>query len=84
MNSDLYLREFENLATRLGIEIRRMENGPVGFCVIKGAKVLFIDSAMDKNGQIQVFIESLRTIDLSGVYVVPVLRQLLGVEENSD
>jgi hypothetical protein len=84
MNTDMCLREFENLAQRLGIEVRRVEDSPAGFCVIKGSKVLFIDSALDKNGQIQVFIDCFKKLDLDGIYIVPALRKILGMEDYSD
>ena len=84
MDTENCLREFEKLAQRLGIEIRKSENVPSGFCVIKGAKVLFIDSSIDKSGQTQIFIDSFKKLDLDGVFVIPALRQLLGMEDNPD
>lgn len=84
MNTDLCLRELENLAKRLEIEVRIVEDSPAGFCVIKGVKVLYIESHTDKNGQIQAFIGCLKKLDLEGIYIVPALRKLLGMEDNSD
>ncbi len=74
------IREFEELAERLGIEIRCVSGSPSSLCIVKGKRVLFLDRMLDKKSTIAVFIREFREIDLEGIFLVPFLRKLL--EEN--
>ena len=85
MDDTVYIKEFENLAQHLGIEIRYLEEGPTGLCTIKGSRVMFIDRTLDKKAQLELFVRDFRTLDLEGYFIVPVIRRLLGLEgEKSD
>lgn len=85
MDEAVYIREFENLAQRLGIEIRYLEDGPSGLCTVKGSRVMFINRALDKKAQLELFVRDFRTLDLEDYFVVPIIRKLLGLEgEKSD
>ena len=85
MDETVYIKEFENLAQRLGIEIRYLDGGPSGLCTVKGNRVMFIDRTLDKYTQLELFVRDFKTLDLEGFFVVPVIRKLLGMEgEKSD
>ncbi len=85
MDEEIYIKEFKNLAHRLGIEIRYTEGGPSGLCTIKGSRVMFVDRNIDKYAQLELFIRDFKTLDLEGVFIVPIIRKLLGMEsEESD
>lgn len=85
MDEAVYIEEFNNLAHRLGIEIRYTDGGPSGLCTVKGNQVMFIDSNLDKRAQLDLFIQDFKTLDLEGIFVVPIIRKLLGLEsEDSD
>ncbi|MFC1538270.1 hypothetical protein ACFL6H_02510 [Candidatus Latescibacterota bacterium] len=85
MNEALCLQEFKNLAARLKIEIRYIHEGPSGLCTVKGSKVMFIDKSLDRRSQLDIFIRDFKTLDLEGFFIVPIIRRLLGLEnEDSD
>lgn len=80
MDETICLREFKDLAARLGIEIRYIDEGPSGLCTIKGNRVMFIDRNLDKRSQLDLFVRDFKTLDLEGFFVVPIIRKLLGME----
>ena len=80
MDETVYINEFENLAQRLGIEIRYLDGGPSGLCTVKGNRVMFIDRTLDKYTQLELFVRDFKTLDLEEFFVVPVIRKLLGME----
>jgi len=84
MNADLLRSEFEKLARRLDIEIRYTDSGPSGLCTIRGRRVLFIDRGLDTEAKLVVFAREFRALDLEGIYVVPAIRRLLGMEGDND
>ena len=85
MDESLCIREFTELAARLGIEIRYNNGGPSGLCTVKGTRVMFIDKNLDKHAMLELFVSEFKTLDLDGYFLVPVMRKLLEMEEgNSD
>ncbi len=76
--------EFDKLAERLGIEVRYTSGGPNGLCVLKGRRVLFIDRGLDRERQVDVFIREFRQLDIEDIYVVPVLRRLLHLDDEGE
>jgi len=85
MDEAVYIKEFNNLAQRLGIEIRYIDGGPSGLCTVKGNRVMFIDRNLDKCAQLDLFVRDFKTLNLEGFFVVPIIRKLLGMEnENSN
>ena len=83
MDETVCLKEFEKLAHRVGIEIRYTKGGPSGLCMVKGDNILFIDNTLDKRGQIDVFVREFSVLDMEGIFVVPVIRRLLGMEDEA-
>jgi len=84
MEDTIVLREFENLARRLGIDIRYTNEGLSGLCIVKGKQVLFIDKTLDKRNKIEVFAREFKTLDIEGVFVVPVIRRLLELNDEAN
>ena len=83
MDSAVIVREYEQLSRRLGIEIRYTVSGPSGLCTIKGKRVLFIEKGLGMVSRADLFTHAFRDIDLSGMFVVPVIRRLLNKDDSS-
>ncbi|MFA6471823.1 MAG: hypothetical protein WCU00_07265 [Candidatus Latescibacterota bacterium] len=84
MDEDICMREFIKLAERIGIEIRYTTDGPSGLCMVKGDRIFFIDKSMNPKTTLSLFVRDMKTIDiLKGVYIVPLLRKQLGLEDDS-
>ncbi len=82
MNEQRCLGAFKELSRRLGIEIRYTVEGPTGLCTVRGERVFFLNRALDTRRQIQAFVRDFKTFDLDGCFVVPVIRELLGREQD--
>ena len=82
MDAGLYRREFEKLAERLGIDVRYTDGGPSGLCTLKGERVLFIDKNLGQQSKVEVFAHAFKSLDLNGVYIIPALRRLMGMDES--
>ena len=80
MDDAVILKEFEKLARRLGMEIRYTTGGPSGLCAVKGKQILFIDRSLDSAARIDMLVREFRTLDLEGMFVVPLIRRLLDDE----
>ena len=83
MNDELILNQLEELADKLGIEIR-YENvtgdeapGAGGLCRLKGATVLIIHSQAPLKDKIELLTEVLKRFPIGDIYVRPVIRELL-------
>jgi hypothetical protein len=81
VDSAVVIREFEKLARRMGIEIRYTVGGPSGLCAIKGSRILFIDRNLGESSRVELFAREFRDLDLDGMFVVPVIRSLLGRDD---
>ena len=77
MDDRRVLAECERLARRLGLTVRRTDGGPSGLCTVRGAQVLFLERGLDDRNGIDLYVRAFRTMDLGGVFVVPVIRRLL-------
>jgi hypothetical protein len=89
LNDDVLLNQLEELAERLGITVRyenmNVEDSPGsgGLCRLKGEYVLIVHSRATLREKIRVATRALRQFDLSGIYLKPVLRELLEESEES-
>ncbi len=86
MKDDLLLSQLEDLADKLGITVRHLKFFPGeslsgGLCRIRGKYVLFIDSQASTKEKILVAVEALKNFELGDIYVLPVIRDLLGKSE---
>lgn len=89
MNDELLLTQLEELAERIGITVRyesmNGENSPGsgGLCRLKGEYILIIHSRATRREKIRVVTRALRQFDLKGIYLRPLLRELLDESEES-
>ncbi len=89
LNDELLLTQLEELAERIGITVRyesmNGENSPGsgGLCRLKGEYILFIHSRATRREKIRVVTRALRQFDLKGIYLRPLLRELLDESEES-
>ncbi len=83
MNETICISEFVKLSERLGIEIRYTADGPSGLCMVKGKRVFFIDKTLNPKTTLSLFVHGMKTINLEGVFVVPLLRKHLGLEDET-
>lgn len=89
MNDDILLEQLEELAERIGIAVRyenmNVEDSPGsgGLCRLKGEYVLIVHSRATLPEKIRVVTRALRQFDLNGIYLRPVLRELLEESEES-
>ena len=88
MNEDVLLNQLEDLAEKLGILVRdeninsEESSSAGGLCLIEGEYVLILNSKVTVKEKNQVMINALQQFDLSGIYIKPVIRELL--EENEE
>ncbi|MFH0922362.1 MAG: hypothetical protein V1913_18610 [Fibrobacterota bacterium] len=70
------------LAAQLGIEVRldNTDGGGGGLYVLKGKKHLLLNKNAPVGERVETLIETLKNEDLSDVFVVPAVRQWLGLE----
>lgn len=83
MDVRLCLEEFEKLAQKLGIEVRSITGGPSGLCTVHGERILFIDRTLDNRSQVEVFIREFKILNLNNVFVVPIIRKLIGLDDET-
>ena len=85
MDESLALVELERLLAKLAVEVRREAlPGSGGLCRLRGKWVLFLGSSWSVAEQVEVMAGALRGFDLSGLYLRPALRQLVGAEDGAD
>jgi len=77
------LSQLEELALRLGMNIRYASldtdgfHHMGGFCQIKGKDFLIINQKATPREKIHIFIDALQRRDLSEIYILPSLRDML-------
>ena len=86
MDDKTTLNELEELAQRVGITVRyeplKIE-GVVhagGFCRVHGKDFVIINKKATGREKMHILIDALRRLDLSQIYVLPSLREILDVE----
>ena len=83
MDEGVLLNQLEDLAEKLGIKIRYGDIGVEeshrtgGLCRVKGQYILIIHSKLTVKEKIGIIIKSLNAFDMSNVYVIPVIREML-------
>jgi hypothetical protein len=77
------LNQMEELAGNLGITVRYekilKESAffPGGFCRVRGKDLIIINSKASLDDKIEIMARALRPFDLSQIYVLPAIRELL-------
>jgi hypothetical protein len=85
MDESAIIRRLEELAETFGLRIRYepiridddLPNVPGGVCRLKGNNVLIINSKATAQDRIRTLAEAVRNFDLDGVYILPVIRELI-------
>jgi hypothetical protein len=83
LNDGVLLNQLEELAGKLGIEIRYGNIGgdeshrSGGLCRFNGKQVLFMHSRLTGKEKIGIISKTLKGFDTGDVYVIPVIRELL-------
>jgi hypothetical protein len=83
LDDGVLLNQLEELAGKLGIEIRygnipgEDSHRTGGLCRVKGQYVLIIHSRLTVKEKIAVIIKTLKGFEMGDVYVMPVIRELL-------
>ena len=87
MNKKKLLVQLEQLADRLGIEIRyeRIKNPANitrgGLCKLKGRYIIIIDSKTSVSERVELISNILKRFNLKDIYILPALRRLLERDE---
>lgn len=77
------LRQLEELAENLDVKVRyeqlKKEGAffPGGLCKVKGQDIIIINSKASIEDKIETMSRALRSFDLSQIYVLPAIRELL-------
>ncbi len=77
------LRQLEELAERLGVQVlyENLTSEELvvksGTCTLRGQLLVIIDRQLPPGGRIQVLADCLARFDLSTIYVVPAIRELI-------
>lgn len=86
MDENATLSQLEELAQRLGITVRyealKSDGGlhPGGFCRVHGQDVVMINKKATGMEKIHILTDTLKRYDLSRIYVLPSLREILDVK----
>ena len=85
MKSEILLEELENLAEKLGLELRYEKGDFQGdLCFIKEEGVLIVQKSISVDRKIAVLSKGLTRVDLGNVYILPELRKLLEPVEEQE
>ena len=88
MDDKTVLNQLEELAQRVGITVRYeplkiegfVHSG--GFCRVHGKDFVIINKKATSREKMHILIDALRRLDLSQIYVLPSLREILDVENS--
>lgn len=87
MNDEVLLSQLEELAGKLEISVRdenmdtEESSSAGGLCRVEGKYILLLNSRATVKEKKQIIIKALKQFDLSRIYVKPVIRELLGGQE---
>lgn len=86
----MLVRDIENILIdaliRLGVDIRRerMDYGSGGFCRLDNDPVIVYPPDMPRHKRIDLFLHALRLLDTSGIFLPPVVRDMLESGESAE
>ena len=76
MDHETMLHHLEELAEKLGIEVRyESAAGRVGMCVLRGKRMAIVDSNLRVPDRVAALLSVLAREDLNGVYIPPAVRR---------
>jgi len=78
MDDETLAEQLELVAERLGIQVRFEDtSGPGGLCTLRGETILFVHPDLEPEDQVLIMGTALAKQDLSGVFMLPEVRDLL-------
>jgi hypothetical protein len=83
MNDTSLLEHLEEVATRLGVELRYDNLGQHGvrcdggYCRVAGKPLIILNRKDSKRRKILVLARSLRRLDLDGIFIAPGVRKII-------
>jgi hypothetical protein len=88
MNETSLLEHLEEVATRLGVELR-YENFAVvgirsdgGFCKVGGKPMILLNRKDSRRRKIQILARSLNRLNLEGIFIPPAVRNVIEAYNN--
>lgn len=88
MNETLLLEHLEQIANRLGVELRYENLGiggirtDGGYCRVSGKHMILINRKDSRRNKILVLAKSLRRLNLEGIFIPPAVRKILDTRNN--
>jgi len=88
MNETSLLELLEEVATRLGVELRYENLASVGirsdggFCKVAGRSIILINRKDSRRRQIQILARSLNKLNLDGIFIPPAVRKMIEANDN--
>lgn len=88
MNENSLLEHLEDIAHRLGVELRyeNLCHGVVrsegGYCRLSGKSIILINRKDSRQQKIKVLCKSLSKLDLQGIFIPPAVRRMLETHSN--
>jgi hypothetical protein len=88
MNETLLLEHLEQIANRLGVELRYENLGiggirsDGGYCRVSGKDMILINRKDSRRKKILVLAKSLRRLNLEGIFIPPAVRKILESRNN--
>ena len=88
MNDTRMLEHLEEVASRLGIELRYENLGQSGirceggFCKVGGKSLILINRKDSQSRKIHILLKSLKKMDLNGIFVPPAVRKLIDQQDH--
>jgi hypothetical protein len=83
MNESCLLEHLEEIARRLGVELRyeNLYHGVVriegGYCRVAGKPMILIDRRDSRDQKIRILCNSLTKLNLQGIFIPPAVRKVL-------
>ncbi len=88
MNESVLLEHLEEIANRLGVELRYENLGQSGFragggyCKLDGKPMILLNRKDSRRRKIRILAESLGRLDLEGIFIPPAVRKVLESRSN--
>jgi len=88
MNDIAVLEHLEQLALRLGVQLRyeNLAQGSVrcegGFCKVDGKPIILINRKDSRQHQIRILARSLTRLNLEGIFIPPAVRKIIETHNN--
>jgi hypothetical protein len=72
------LKELEDIANRVGLEVRYdVLEGKGGDCLVRGKPYVIINEGLLDEEKILILVSALKTVDLEGVFLKPKIREII-------